>query len=156
MDFETFEDFILNNSKLKTKYFEFNSNIESDLSNLVYIPTDNRLSHTLKTYLEVKTIDFNQDKWSFKVLDKFGGLIAEILLNLENPVEKADLEAFELIVQVCLNGDNEKRDNLDRLGIVTNSSVWRCEYCGGVFGHTYNDCIQHEEHCVVNPKNIKQ
>lgn len=155
MNFESFEDFLVNNYEFKEKYFEFDTDIEKEMSNLIYIPTDNRLAHVLKTYLKVETIDFNENIWNFKIIDENKNLITEILINLEKPLEDLDVEVFELIVQICLNGNKEVRKNLDRLGVVTNSSVWRCEYCGGVFGNTYNDCILHEENCSMNPKNIK-
>jgi hypothetical protein len=123
------------------------------MSSLIYIPADNRLAHDLNSNLKVETFDLTQKQWIFEVFNYSGDLVVKIILNLEKEIEDSKLEMYELIVQQCLNGDRESKNNLDRLGILSGTSAWRCDYCGGVFGNTYNDCVIHEKECLMNPKN---
>jgi len=142
----------------KEIFFE-NINLEDFLSSFSYIPTENRLGHMIgsKLYLKTVNLDLEDKVWALEifkenVLDIFCKLFIEFTDNLI----AEDIDKYRMIFQLCLNGDLEDRDTLDKIGKITQTSVWRCSYCGGIFGLTYLDCLEHEGVCPRNPINFKK
>lgn len=121
-----------------------------------YLPTEDRLAHKLGTKLFIENSVVEEKIWHFSIVSEVD---REELLNIDlNYTDDLDKEVFSkytLLLRLCLNGNLEDRDFLDNIGIIMKTSVWRCAYCGGIFGYTYQDCLDHEKDCLRNKQNIE-
>ena len=154
-----FSDFLLDIQNINEDSIEFlNINLSGVLAEFIYIPKENRLAHALSSHVTLQTIDLDLDNkcWFFEIIidiNKEKYIQIKIHYIDDDIKDLNDINKYMAIFQMCFNGDMEHKDNIDNIGILTGVSVWRCAYCYGMFGLTYDDCLLHEDACAKNPRN---
>lgn len=136
-------------------YFD-DIDLDDIFSDFAFIPAEDRLAHKVGSALIIDNMSFDNDSntWEFDIVrENTSNPYCNITVKLAKEISEEDLYKYSLIIQLCINGDMSDRAFLDKIGEITGSSVWRCSYCGGIYGHTYNDCLAHEQSCPKNPDN---
>jgi hypothetical protein len=143
----------------KNKIIIDNINLNEFLSSFSYLPIEDRLAHKIGSRLSITTNAFQEEEkmWSFYIkIDSVDKAYTQVDLYYEDNLVFKDIEKYKMIFQLCLNGNLEDREFIDKVGIMTERSAWRCSFCGGIFGLTYQDCLEHEKICSKNPDNISK
>lgn len=149
-------DFLLITSIESDHLVFYDVDFDDTLGSFVYIPKEHRMAHSIGCHLTINTIELNLDKktWVFQVVSDVDSKIHVVVeVNYVNDVVEEDIHEYMLLFQMCFNGDMETQDNLDIVGVLTGVSVWRCAYCAGMFGKTFQECLAHENQCGMNPNN---